>query len=240
VFDALKLELQWDDGAIVYLNGVELLRENLPSQTIVPSTPATVSVAGVDELAWHSFVVPSYALQAGVNVVAVEVHQATPNSSDLGLDLRLMGFAQSSLDYTQWSAANFGSDSGTPAAAETGDPDLDSQSNLEEYALGGGPIFGDQSNLTLMDLASGRLSLRFLRNALATDVAYVVQGADDLNGPWLDLARSITGQTIDPLAPGVTVLESAAGSLREVEVRDLFQIGDPAHPQRFLRLRLVR
>jgi hypothetical protein len=91
-----------------------------------------------------------------------------------------------------------------------------------------------------VDSTSGRLSIRFLRNALATDVAYVVQGADDLNGPWLDLARSIMGQPLDPLAPGVIVLESATGSLRDVEVRDAFQIGDPAHPQRFLRLRLTK
>jgi hypothetical protein len=240
VFDALKVELQRDDGAVVYLNGVELLRENLPSQAIVPSTAATVGVTGADELAWHSLIVPSYALQAGLNAVAVEVHQAAPNSSDLGLDLRLMGLAQSSIDYTQWRAANFGSDAGTLAAAETGDPDFDSHINLVEYALGGSPIFGDQSDLTVMDWTSGRLSLRFLRNALATDVTYLVQGADDLNGPWLDLARSTMGQPLDPLATGVSVLESATGSLRNVEVRDIFQIGDPAHPKRFLRLRLTK
>jgi hypothetical protein len=240
VFDALKVELQRDDGAVVYLNGVELFRENLPSQAIVPSTAATVGITGADELAWHSFIVPSYALQSGLNVVAVEVHQAAPNSTDLGLDLRLIGLAQSSIDYTQWRAANFGSDAGMPAAAETGDPDFDSHINLVEYALGGSPIFGDQSDLTVVDWTSGRLSLRFLRNALATDVTYLVQGADDLNGPWLDLARSTMGQPLDPLTTGVRVLESAAGSLRNVEVRDIFQIGDPAHPQRFLRLRLTK
>jgi hypothetical protein len=240
VFDALKVELQRDDGAVVYLNGIELLRENLPSQTILPSTLAAAAIGGTDEFAWRSFVVPSYALQAGPNVIAVELHQSAPNSSDLGFDLRLIGLAQSSISYAQWQAANFGSDAGTPESTETSDPDFDSESNLEEYALGGNPVLGSDSNLTVGDGTSGRLSIHFLRHALATDISYVVQGADDLNGPWLDLARSTLGHPVDPLIPGVTVLESGAGSLRNVEVRDAFQIGDPAHPQRFLRLRLAR
>lgn len=239
IFDALKLELQRDDGAIVYLNGIELVRENLPSQSVLPSTPATAAISGVDELAWLSFIVPSYALQAGQNVVAVEMHQSAPNSSDLGFNLRLMGLAQSSIDYAQWRAVNFGADAALPSAAETGNPDTDPNSNLEEYALGGTPTLVDVASLTAVDGASGRLSLHFLRNALATDVSYVVQGADDLDGPWVDLARSTLGQPIDPLLPGVVILESKTGSLRTVEVRDLFLIGDPAHPQRFLRLRLA-
>jgi hypothetical protein len=61
-----------------------------------------------------------------------------------------------------------------------------------------------------------------------------------LNGPWLDLAKSTVGQPLDPLVSGVTVLESPSGSLRNVEARDLFLIGDPAHPQRFLRIHLVK
>ncbi|HET6407265.1 MAG TPA: hypothetical protein VFG14_05245, partial [Chthoniobacteraceae bacterium] len=240
VFDALKVEIQRDDGAIVYLNGVELLRDNLSSQTILPSTPATVAVGGTDELAWHAFIVPSNALRTGLNVVAVELHQSTTNSSDLGMDLRLLGVAQGSIDYSQWRAANFGSDAVTSLAAETGDPDFDSNINLAEYALGGDPSFGSESTLTGMDAASGRLSLLFSRNVLAIDVEYVVQGADDMTGPWLDLAHSVNGESLDPLVPGVTVIESMAGSLRQAEVRDLFQIGDPAHPQRFLRLRLLK
>ena len=38
------------------------------------------------------------------------------------------------------------------------------------------------------------------------------------------------------LLGGVTVTETGAGPLLTVEVRDLYPIGDPAHPQRFLRL----
>jgi hypothetical protein len=62
-FDALRIDLQRDDGAVVYLNGVELLRDNLPSQAITANTLATVSIGGVDETAWRSFIVPASALQ---------------------------------------------------------------------------------------------------------------------------------------------------------------------------------
>jgi hypothetical protein len=34
----------------------------------------------------------------------------------------------------------------------------------------------------------------------------------------------------------VTVTESGSGATLTVEVRDLYQISDPAHPQRFFRL----
>jgi len=223
------------------LNGVELLRENLPSQPITPSIYATASISGADETAWRSFIVPAAALQQGSNVIAVEIHQATPNSSDLGFDLRLSGIAQSSVDYPQWRALRFGSDSGNSAiAGESANPDTDAQGNLVEYALGGNPTFGDEGPLSTMDAASGRLSLRFSRYALATDITVNVLGADDLEGPWLQLARSVNGQPFEPSAPGTFISESLGGAFRDVEVRDVFQIGDPAHPSRFLRLQITK
>jgi hypothetical protein len=241
VFDALKVDLQRDDGAVVYVNGVELVRENLPSQSLSPSTYAVTGIAGTDELAWRTFIVPSSALQTGSNLLAVEVHQATPNSSDLGFDLRLSGIAQSAIDYAQWQAATFGSDSANGSiAAALSNPDFDAHENLMEYALGGTPNFGGEEPLLTLDGTSGRLALRFARYALATDLTLTVQGADDLTGPWLNLARSTGGHPFDPLVPGVTIIESATGSHRNVEVRDIHPLGDPAHATRFLRLQIEK
>jgi hypothetical protein len=84
------------------------------------------------------------------------------------------------------------------------------------------------------------LTLTFTRNTAATDATLTVRGADDPGGAWTDLARSVHGAVTAPLIGGVTVIESGAGAVRVVEVSDLFPIGDPAHPRRFLQLRVVR
>ncbi|RKH63548.1 hypothetical protein D7V93_08615 [Corallococcus llansteffanensis] len=83
------LRLLRDDGAIVYLNGTEVFRTNLPAGTVTPSTLAPLTIAGVDETAWLTASIPLTALVTGTNVLAVEVHQSTLNSSDLGFDLEL-------------------------------------------------------------------------------------------------------------------------------------------------------
>lgn len=240
-FDALRVDLQRDDGAVVYLNGVELLRDNLPSGVIAPSTFATAAIGGTDETAWQSFTVPAWALLSGANVLAVEMHQSAANSSDLGFDLRLSGLAQSAIDYTAWQAATFGSDRTNPAiAGELADADSDGARNLFEYGLGGNALSSSERPHTEVDAASGRLALRFTRNGLATDLTLTVQGADNVDGPWTDLARSTDGAPFDPLLPGVSILESISGAQRAVEVRDLFPAGDTAHQQRFMRLQLTK
>ncbi len=87
---SLTLLLQRDDGAVVYLNGVELVRSNLPAGTIVNTTRATTNVEGAAEAAWTAFTVPASALVAGQNVVAVEVHQQWAGSSDLSFNLQMI------------------------------------------------------------------------------------------------------------------------------------------------------
>ena len=83
------LRVRADDGARVFINGVEVARINLPEGEIGPETLATEVVGGDDERAWtHVEVEPTF-LQPGPNVVAVDVHQATPSSEDLLLDMGL-------------------------------------------------------------------------------------------------------------------------------------------------------
>ncbi|MCB1127917.1 MAG: hypothetical protein KDM81_15590, partial [Verrucomicrobiae bacterium] len=87
---ALRLKLVRDDAAAVYLNGIELLRDNLPPGELTFETPATQAAGGDDENAWHTFEVAPHALRAGPNWIAVEVHQNSPASSDLSFDLELV------------------------------------------------------------------------------------------------------------------------------------------------------
>jgi len=79
-----RVNLQRDDGAVVYLNGVELFRSNLPKGTI--NFP-TLAVDASDGFVTHEF--PVTMLRDGVNDIAVEVHQASAGSSDLAFDLEV-------------------------------------------------------------------------------------------------------------------------------------------------------
>lgn len=89
LFGPVQIDLQLDDGALLYLNGVEVLRTNMPNGTISATTLALNAVAGAAETNWLHRVVGSRLLIAGTNILAVEVHQAASNSSDLALDLEL-------------------------------------------------------------------------------------------------------------------------------------------------------
>ena len=82
-----------DDGAVVYLNSNEVFRSNMPGGVIGYRTLASAAVGGGDELAWYSTNVSPARLTAGLNVLAVEIHQNSTNSSDLGFDLEFLGVA---------------------------------------------------------------------------------------------------------------------------------------------------
>jgi hypothetical protein len=89
LYVGLEIDAQFDDGAVVYLNGVEVARQNLPLGVVTNGTLALAAIGGADETNWIRARLPATPLQAGTNVVAVEVHQASANSSDLGFDLQL-------------------------------------------------------------------------------------------------------------------------------------------------------
>jgi hypothetical protein len=90
-FSALQLRLLRDDGAVVYLNGTEVARQNMPSGTITAATLA--SGATPDEVSFFPSAVSAGALVAGTNVLAVEIHQSAVNSSDISFDLQLIGLS---------------------------------------------------------------------------------------------------------------------------------------------------
>lgn len=88
---SLTLELLRDDGAVVYLNGQEITnaRSNLPPDEIVFDTPASASATGTEETTFYSFDVDPRKLVEGENIIAVEIHQSSRDSSDVSFDLRL-------------------------------------------------------------------------------------------------------------------------------------------------------
>jgi hypothetical protein len=85
----LRLRLLRDDGAVVYLNGAEVRRENMPAGAVTAATRASVALGGAAESAFGESAIDPRLLVRGANVLAVEVHQANPDSSDVSFDLEL-------------------------------------------------------------------------------------------------------------------------------------------------------
>lgn len=84
----LIVNLQRDDGAVVYLNGRQIVSSNMP-ENVRFDTPAEESVNRGEETRFFEYKIPAMSMRVGRNVLAVEVHQKSGTSSDLGFDLEL-------------------------------------------------------------------------------------------------------------------------------------------------------
>ena len=93
VFSQLLALLKADDGAVVYINGVEVWRVNMPAApiSITFQTFANSSVSGSGENAWNEMTIPASVLIPGQNILAVEIHQVDGMSSDISFDFQLQG-----------------------------------------------------------------------------------------------------------------------------------------------------
>ncbi len=139
----------------------------------------------------------------------------------------------------QWRQGFWGTSAALGLSADEADPDGDGVRNFLEYAFSGIPNLAGQTPLPQTSTASGRLALTFARNITNTDLTLTVQAADTPTGPWTDLAQSANGVPTTALEVGVSVTETGTGAHRTVEVRDLYLTIDPAHPQRFLRVKVM-
>ncbi len=90
-FTGMKLRLLCDDGAIVYLNGQEIVRDNMPLGNVDYQTFASSFAAPPAENEFAEYYFDPALLIDGPNVLAVEVHQASLGSSDVSFDLELIG-----------------------------------------------------------------------------------------------------------------------------------------------------
>lgn len=84
------LNLRRDDGALVFINGKEVVRSGLPDGKITFNTFANHIAMGFDESVFHIYQLSDHHLVPGRNVIAVEVHQNEPQSSDLALELEIL------------------------------------------------------------------------------------------------------------------------------------------------------
>lgn len=85
--ESLRLRLKRDDGAVVYLNGREAVRSGLGPGRLTAGSRA--ENAEDDGQIFLEFELSPALVQNGLNVVAVELHQTSPTSSDASFDLAL-------------------------------------------------------------------------------------------------------------------------------------------------------
>jgi hypothetical protein len=88
-FSSFRAQVKRDDGVVVYVNGTEVYRNNLPTGTPVYTTRA--SSAADHGQAAIPFTIPVSDFVSGNNVIAVEIHQTGRDSFDMGFDLDLVG-----------------------------------------------------------------------------------------------------------------------------------------------------
>ncbi|CAA9324265.1 MAG: hypothetical protein AVDCRST_MAG56-7064 [uncultured Cytophagales bacterium] len=107
-FTSYALEVKRDDGVVVYVNGVEVYRNNMPSGTVAFNTYASTA-AGDDGATFQTVNLGTGAFVTGNNVIAVEVHQSNATSSDVSFDLQLTGVGSSTAGVNEviylWSGA---------------------------------------------------------------------------------------------------------------------------------------
>lgn len=87
-----KLKVQRDDGILIYLNGREIMRNNMPNGIITDSTKANSLVFNSsNEVIEYTKLLSPNDLVAGVNTISASVHQARESSSDCLFNLELIG-----------------------------------------------------------------------------------------------------------------------------------------------------
>lgn len=195
VFSLFYTDLLIDDGAQVFLNGDEVLRENLPEGDLNYQT-VSLNSSPDDGRTYRPFELDPASLIAGENVIAVGAHNNWTQSDDFGFDLRLRGVRESASGYVtyrlqvstgggnqtadvtvrigeatqgfeQWAI-----EMGIPAAESQHDFDLDGRSNLLEFLLGSRPDVPDVgSPIQVTRSQYGYLKLSFPRNPAARFLA---------------------------------------------------------------------
>ncbi len=86
-----------DDGVVAYLNGAEIFRMNMPDGTVTYTTRTLSAVGGTNETFYFPTNIGPGLLVSGQNLLAVELHQSSPTTSDAAFDLKLDGIGAPAL-----------------------------------------------------------------------------------------------------------------------------------------------
>ncbi len=87
-----KLNVQRDDGIVIYLNGHEVMRDNMPDGVITNETTAlNLIFTKATEKITHTKLLSPDLFNQGLNTICASVHQARKISSDCIFNLEIIG-----------------------------------------------------------------------------------------------------------------------------------------------------
>ena len=86
---SLTLNVRRDDGIVVYLNGVEVARDNMGTGPVTYTSWAPTVIDSAAEYTPVTLSIPTSALVAGENLLAIELHQRDGTSSDISFAAEL-------------------------------------------------------------------------------------------------------------------------------------------------------
>lgn len=211
-WSSLSLEILRDDGAVVYLNGQEVARYNMPAGTIAYTTLA--SSAG-EFPSWDAPLTIPNLLFPGANVIAVEIHQAALNSTDISLDLKLTGNVELAITPNSPIAGATGVPNPATLTATPSDP-AGHSTTVEFYGRQVPPSVPDFSIVVLPDTQNYTAGLNggtpqmfaaqtqwIVNNRQSRNIAYVAHLGDISNDGDSDPSQWINAQT------ALNVLDSA-------------------------------
>jgi len=89
-YGSFDISIISDDGAIVYVNGVEVGRDNMAAGVVTYTTLASNKNGGGEALS-TTINIPACSFVEGTNVIAVEVHQSSASNADMRFSLSLTG-----------------------------------------------------------------------------------------------------------------------------------------------------
>ncbi|MGI9244453.1 MAG: CotH kinase family protein, partial [Verrucomicrobiales bacterium] len=101
-FTSFTFKLHADDGAVVYVNGTEVIRDRFDSGTDIRFD--TLANSAGNEGEFDEFTVAAENFVPGTNIIAVEVHQNTTGSGDFVFDLAVDATEQRPLLF-EWNAS---------------------------------------------------------------------------------------------------------------------------------------
>ena len=87
--DTMEFGVMRDDGIIVYLNGEEVVRDNMPAGAVTFNTFSSTTIDGAAESVYNIFSIPKSKFVNGVNRFSIELHNRSTTSSDLRIDAYL-------------------------------------------------------------------------------------------------------------------------------------------------------
>ncbi len=192
-----------DDAAAVYMNGLEVVRDELPQDGPVAfDTLASSSAGSTEETTYFEFTFEPAVLVDGDNFIAVEVHQSSAAGSDMSFDLELTGKVLAE-------APDLVITEDTLVRMRVFDGETWSALNEAFFTLEGSSLASSE-NLTVSEIhysPHGEEELEFIELRNTSNAAVNISGAEFTDGIRFTFSAGIT---IEPQASLVIVEDELA------------------------------